>query len=120
NDKTPSLQLYPSTGTWNCFSSNCEAGNGDVIDFIMRYDNITKHEAIKKAGSLVGEAPVLKQEITQPKQETTRVNRLTALKQVFDYFQTGIRTNCKEAHAFLEERGLNRLRLEIGYNSGQF
>ena len=35
-DKTPSLQIYPKTNTWTCFSSNCSAGSGDVIDFIEK------------------------------------------------------------------------------------
>ena len=45
DDKTPSMQVYPETGTWTCFSSNCTAGSGDQIDFIMKYEKITKHEA---------------------------------------------------------------------------
>jgi CHC2 zinc finger len=28
-DKTPSLQIYPRTNTFCCFSSNCTAGTGD-------------------------------------------------------------------------------------------
>ena len=49
NDNTPSLQVYPETGTWTCFSSNCSAGSGDQVDFIMRKEGITKHLAILKA-----------------------------------------------------------------------
>ncbi len=33
-DKTPSLQIYPKTNTFCCFSSNCAAGTGDQIQFI--------------------------------------------------------------------------------------
>jgi len=35
-DKTPSLQIYPKTNTYCCFSSNCTAGTGDRVDFIIR------------------------------------------------------------------------------------
>ncbi|MEM9549511.1 MAG: CHC2 zinc finger domain-containing protein, partial [Bacteroidota bacterium] len=56
NDKTPSLQIYPKTNTWTCFSSNCDAGSGDVIDFIMRMEKSTKHEAIQKAKMLLGKS----------------------------------------------------------------
>lgn len=42
NDKTPSLRIYPKTNTWICFSSNCNAGSGDQIDFI--YKNRTSPE----------------------------------------------------------------------------
>lgn len=54
-DKTPSLQVYPETGTWTCFSSNCSAGSGDQVDFIMKKEGITKHEAILKAKDLIGD-----------------------------------------------------------------
>jgi DNA primase len=37
-DKTASLQLYPSTNTYNCFS--CGA-NGDTIQFIQDYEKTT-------------------------------------------------------------------------------
>ena len=56
DDKTPSMQVYPKTGTWTCFSSNCSAGSGDQIDFIMKRESCTKHEAILKAKELVGVA----------------------------------------------------------------
>ncbi len=26
DDKTPSLQVYPKTNTWTCFSTNCSSG----------------------------------------------------------------------------------------------
>ena len=54
NDKTPSLQIYPKTNTWTCFSSNCNAGSGDAIDFIMKYEKISKHEALLKATEMAG------------------------------------------------------------------
>jgi len=38
NDKTPSLQVYPKTNTWTCFSSNCDAGSGDQIEMIQRME----------------------------------------------------------------------------------
>jgi len=53
NDKTPSLQIYPQTNTYCCFSSNCKAGTGDVIEFIRLMEKTSKHEAILKAASLI-------------------------------------------------------------------
>src|SRR5690606_6176963 len=53
NDKTPSLQIYPKTNTYCCFSSNCTAGTGDVIQFIELKENCTKHQAIIKAQELL-------------------------------------------------------------------
>ena len=59
NDKTPSMQVYPKTNTWTCFSSNCSAGSGDQVDFIMNMEAstgsaCTKHQAIIKAKELCG------------------------------------------------------------------
>ncbi len=42
-DKTPSLQLYPKTDTYCCFSTNCNAGTGDVIRFIELMDKCSTH-----------------------------------------------------------------------------
>lgn len=55
DDKTPSLQIYPKTNTWTCFSSNCSAGSGDTIEMIQKMEKCTKHEALKKAAELCGE-----------------------------------------------------------------
>src|SRR5450631_2191978 len=53
-DKTPSLQIYPKTNTYCCFSSNCTAGTGDQVQFIELMEKCTKHEALVKAASLAG------------------------------------------------------------------
>jgi DNA primase len=55
NDKTPSLQIYPTANTYCCFSTNCKAGTGDVIQFIQLKENCSKHEALLKATALAGE-----------------------------------------------------------------
>lgn len=52
-DRTPSFQIYPKTNTYCCFSSNCKAGTGDVIEFIALKEKISKHEAILKAESML-------------------------------------------------------------------
>lgn len=46
DDKRPSLHIYPKTNTWTCFSTKCHAGSGDVIDFIMKHENVTKHQSL--------------------------------------------------------------------------
>jgi DNA primase len=68
-DKTPSLQIYPLTNTFCCFSSNCKAGTGDVIEFIRLMEKGTKREAILKAKSLLGHTET---KATQP-EELSRV-----------------------------------------------
>ena len=100
NDKTPSLQIYPKTNTWTCFSSNCTAGSGDTIEMIQKMEKCTKHEALKKAAELCG---VIK---TEPSlQDRFRQMRSSLLKS-------------KKAISYLSDRNLSK-DLEIGFNSYQ-
>lgn len=106
NDKTPSLQIYPKTNTWTCFSSNCTAGSGDTIEMIQKMENLTtsggctKHEALKKAAELCGE---IKSEVNL--QDRFRQMRSSLLKS-------------KKAQQYLSDRNLSTNQ-EIGFNSYQ-
>jgi len=110
-DKTPSMQVYEKTGTVYCFSGNCKTHGKslDVIDFIMHMEQSTKHEAIKKAESLLGAAPTQAQELT----------RIAVLTRVFGYFKNGT-PNSKPAREYIQSRNLDYSSLEIGYNAGQY
>lgn len=44
-EKTPSFKIDPSTQLWHCFG--CDEG-GDVFGFIMKADNLTFPEAVRK------------------------------------------------------------------------
>ncbi len=50
-EKTPSFMVSPDRGTWHCFG--CSLG-GDVIAFLMRYENIDFVEALKILGEKAG------------------------------------------------------------------
>lgn len=111
DDKTPSLQVYYKTQTCYCFSTNCSTGGKamDVIDFIMNMDKSNKHEAIKKAESM----------ITGEVSEAVQLSRTAVLTKMFTYFKNGLH-NSKPGQEYLESRSLNREKVEIGFNSGQF
>jgi len=104
DDKTPSLQIYPKTNTWTCFSSNCNAGSGDVIDFIMKYEKITKHDALVKAAELCGEAPKL----------STTLSRTAILTK---YYQNTLHSmqRSKKGKEYTALRALDYNKLNIGY-----
>jgi hypothetical protein len=118
DDKTPSLQVYYKTHTAYCFSSNCKTHGKslDVIDFIMYMENITKHEAIKKAEQMITGESTTGTTKAQPKQEASRAVFLT---QMFTYFKNAIH-NSKPAQEYLQKRKLDNSKTEVGYNSGQF
>lgn len=125
DDKTPSLQVYPETGTWTCFSSNCSAGSGDQIDFIMKYEKITKHEAIIKASSLIspGEispSPGVKNpDATATSKDPEALSRIAVLTKIFSSFQNGM-LRSQPGRQYAGSRGLDPDRLDIGFNSGQY
>lgn len=110
-DKTPSMQVYYKTQTCYCFSANCPTSGKsmDVIDFIMHKEKLNKHEAIKKAESL----------LTGEVNQAVQLSRTAVLTKMFTYFKNGVH-NSKQAKEYLESRSLNKEKLQIGYNSGQF
>lgn len=114
-DKTPSLQVYYKTQTCYCFSANCSTDGKslDVIEFILHKENCTKHEAIKKAESMISGTAIAKQSL----------GRTALLTQMFTYFQNAVH-NSKPAQNYLESRHLTKMigspTFGVGYNSGQF
>lgn len=101
NDKTPSLQIYPQTNTYCCFSSKCSAGTGDVIELIRLMEQSTKHEAIIKAISMI------------PANATQSPE--TNYGKLFKVFEGNLKKSSK-AQAYLKSRGLTMEALEVGFN----
>ena len=123
-DKTPSMQLYYKTQTAYCFSSNCRTHGKsmDVIDFIMYKENCSKHEAIEKANTLVGnEKLIVNKERNKPVyvEETSVLAKSQFLENLFQYFCNAIH-NSKPAQEYLQSRCLDYQKTKVGYNSGQF
>jgi len=107
DDKTPSLQIYPQTNTYCCFSSNCKAGTGDVIEFIRLMEKSTKREAILKAKSLLGH---VESKATQPEE----LNRVAILARYVEGCRKGISAS-ESARKYATERGLDWQVLKIGF-----
>ena len=113
DDKTPSMQVYPKTGTAYCFSSNCTTHGKslDVIDFIMHKESITKHEAIEKAKQMIG--------AFSNNKPTQELSRIAVLSKMHTYFKNS--NNYKSsATNYFKERMLDPALIEVGYNAGQF
>jgi DNA primase len=117
NDRTPSLQLYYKTQTAFCFSTNCTTHGKaiDVIDFILYSEKCTKHEAIKKAESIINPGAATIQ-TTTPKQNNEKA---MFLERMFAYFKNAVH-NSKPAQEYIQRRNLDHRQTEIGYNAGQF
>ena len=123
-DKTPSLQVYPETGTWTCFSSNCTAGSGDQVDFIMRKEGITKHQAILKAQEILGLSEDPRQQKSKtiqdlkPTLDLTHDQRTGILTEAFTHFVRSLSVKPEKAISYLAARKLDYKKLAIGYDAG--
>ncbi len=117
DDKTPSMQVYPETGTVYCFSSNCKLQGKaiDVIDFVMYMEGCSKHEAILQAQKLIpsAEAAAARKKPANQKPESP-----PDYEAIFAKLQAAL-SRSKTALAYLKSRCLDPDRLEIGYNSGR-
>ncbi|MGJ5676866.1 MAG: CHC2 zinc finger domain-containing protein, partial [Nostochopsis sp.] len=104
NDKTPSMQVYPETNTVHCFSSNCKLHGKaiDQIDFILHKENLTKHEAILKAQSLLGHASNGQDQMQYEK--------------LFKVFQANIKKS-ESAKAYLQNRNISIEASQAGFNA---
>jgi DNA primase len=118
DDKTPSMQVYPETGTVFCFSSNCSL-NGkaiDQIDFIMHKESCSKHEAIEKAKSLLNyAAPISGQKHPAPPEPVVSEaeGNTKILSKIFNYFRNGfIMRKDNKARNYLQGRKLDVSKLE--------
>jgi len=111
-EKTPSFMVSPSRQTFHCFG--CGAG-GDVIAFVLKYENLSFGEALKflaeKAGiTLTGAATDKK---TLQKIENIR----DALSGASDFYMRKLRDS-GPATAYLEKRGISAESInlfKIGY-----
>jgi DNA primase len=111
NDKTPSLQIYPNTNTFCCFSSNCKAGTGDVIEFIKLMEKCSKHEAINKAKTLISPTH------TTTMSNNTATKTLTRQAVLTKYYQSTLQAMrlSSRAQSYVKSRGLDILKLGIGF-----
>lgn len=120
DDKTPSMQVYPKTGTWTCFSSNCVAGSGDQVDFIMLMERISKHEAIMNAKVLAGQVKPVPQQKRPPiiRSALSVEQRTDLLTASFSHFVRSVVSGNKQGSEYLASRSLDYQRLSIGYDAG--
>lgn len=110
DDKTPSLQIYPKTNSYCCFSTNCNAGTGDQLQLIELMEvklgrvsgdsKAVKHHAIELAKNLLG-------------------YRGESLLEVFSRLRSGLRRS-KNAKAYAKSRNIDIENCEVGYNGGSY
>lgn len=108
-DAKASMRVYPQTNTVYCFGGSCKVDNLDVIDFVMRMDDGSKHEAIKKCEALLGGQADLPK-VVQPKPAPLPlVHEFNTYLKAFD--------SHKKAKEYAFVRVLTAPGLEVGYKS---
>ena len=113
DDKKASMKIYPETNTAYCFAGSCKVESLDVIDFIMRMEKCTKHEAIQKAKQLItGQSaePIHPITVSMPIVKQEERNK------AFNRYIKSLATH-HEAKAYCEKRGLDWKTIEVGYKS---
>jgi DNA primase len=120
DDKTPSFQVYPKTGTWTCFSGKCTTGSGDQVDFIMKHEGISKHEAILKAKEMLGYTAKLVKTPTPGEDlpALTAEEHPEILTESFTHFARSLGARPKKSIEYLESRKLDYKALSVGYDAG--
>jgi DNA primase len=120
DDKSPSLQIYPATNTYCCFSANCKAATGDAIQFIQLKENCTKHEALNKAASLINGNPIkIQPQAAKLIIETEPLEKIAVLTKLFKYFTKSLPLT-KKAVDYTDSRAINYKLHEVGFNTGDW
>ena len=98
-EKTPSFVVSESRQTYHCFGCG---EHGNVIGFLMAYDNMEFLQAIDYLASIHG------MEVPQDKHQGPKIDQdlYTVLQQASDYYQKQLR-NSPEAIDYLKNRGFN-------------
>ena len=76
NEKTPSFTVSDEKGFYHCFSSG---EHGSVFDFVMKTENLTFKEAVKKLASYAG---IKIEESTYKKQDVLIQNKIKNLRNI--------------------------------------
>lgn len=117
NEKTPSFVVSPDRQTWHCFGA-CKEG-GDVIKFLMKWENITFFEALKELAEKTG---VKLKNIDFDDQQWKKREKLLTINALAEEFYHFILKNHEfgeTARNYLIERGTSEKIIEtfkLGYS----
>ena len=118
NEKSPSFSVSPAKQIYYCFG--CGAG-GNVITFVMEYENYTFSEALKMLAERAGVK--LPEELNSPeirKRESRRIKLLEIIKETAKFYYYQLRSkNGEPGMKYLEKRELTEKTLDgfgLGYS----
>lgn len=115
-EKTPSFVVSPERQIWHCFGA-CQDG-GDVIKFLMKWENITFFEALKELAEKTGvqlKKVRFEDDVWKKKERLFVMNDLSA--EFFEYILNKTKFG-KKALEYLESRGIKpeiSKKFQLGY-----
>ncbi len=117
NEKSPSFSVTPAKQMYYCFG--CGAG-GNVITFIMEYENYTFAEALKFLADRAGIAlPEIEYSAEARKQDDLKARILAVNKEAAKFYYYGLKSKQGEiGHRYLTGRGLSEETIQkfgLGY-----
>ncbi|MFH1827239.1 MAG: DNA primase [bacterium] len=104
-EKTASFVISPERQIWHCFGA-CGEG-GDVIKFLMKWENLTFYEALKELAEKAGvkiQNVSFEDEIWKKKERLLKLNSLTS--EYFNYILYDTKYG-KKALEYLKSRDIN-------------
>src|SRR3989339_304473 len=117
NEKTPSFVVSPERQIWHCFGS-CGEG-GDIVKFLMKWENITFFEALKELAKKAGitlKNSNLEDSAWKKKERFFNMNRLAA--EFFQYVLNKTKFG-KKGEEYLKDRQIKQPIIEkfmLGYS----
>src|SRR5438093_5276839 len=100
SEKTPSFVVFPDTGRWHCFG--CGDG-GDVITFLMRIENLTFPEALRRLADRIG---VVVSYTREPEERREAHQRLHAANEAAAVYYHGLLLNSAATRRYVADRGI--------------
>ncbi len=110
SEHTPSFMVSPERQTWRCFGA-CQEG-GDVISFLMKWENFTFYEALKELAQKAGvklKSLDLQDRAWQKKEVLLNINNLA--EKYYHYILTTHKAG-SAARDYLKDRGVNEKIIE--------
>lgn len=115
-EKTPSFFVNPDRQLWRCFGA-CQTG-GDILAFLMKYENITFYEALRELAQETGvklEQSGIEDRAWQQKEKLVNLHHVAAKYYHYLLMEHALG---KAARDYLDSRGINekiRETFQLGY-----
>ena len=111
DDKKPSLQLYFQTNSWTCFSSKCQAGSGDALEFCCKTEG-DKGKGINKAKEIAQAFDFEVEKENKKANSISEIHRKAILAKVWEDARVSYERS-EKAQSYTENRALEGV--EVGF-----